>query len=70
MVHFQYEIVSPFDTLISFTEIFPDIHKWSAESPYLYNMVVTMRNENSEILESFFTLSVFVKLKYVMGFFY
>ncbi|HOA80899.1 MAG TPA: glycoside hydrolase family 2 TIM barrel-domain containing protein, partial [Defluviitaleaceae bacterium] len=50
---FGYEIVSPLDTLVSFTKIFPNIQKWSAEFPYLYNMVVTMRNENGEILESF-----------------
>lgn len=69
MAHFQYEIVSPFDTLISFTEIFPDIHKWSAESPYLYNMVVTMRNENSEILESFFHPFGFRKIEIRNGVF-
>ncbi len=37
---------------ISFTKSLPEIKKWSAETPNLYSLVITLKNNKKEVLES------------------
>jgi beta-galactosidase len=37
---------------ISFEKSFPEIKKWSAETPDLYSLVISLRNKDGEIMES------------------
>ncbi len=50
---FRKKLGSPADTVVSFSEVIGEVKPWSAESPYLYNMVVTYRDKNNRQLESF-----------------
>jgi len=37
---------------VSFTETFPEIKKWSAETPYLYSLVISLKDKDGSIVES------------------
>ena len=37
---------------LTFANSFPEIKKWSAETPYLYSLVISMKDMEGEILES------------------
>jgi beta-galactosidase len=39
-------------TLVNFSKTFPEIKRWSAESPYLYSLVLSLKDRNGTILES------------------
>lgn len=38
--------------LVSFSKVFPDIKKWSAEKPNLYSLALTLKNKSGSIAES------------------
>lgn len=46
-------ISSPNDTLLSFNHFIKNVKAWSAETPNLYTMVVSVKDKNGKILESF-----------------
>lgn len=41
------------DTLLSFSEIFPDVKRWTAETPNLYTLVVNTLDSKGKVTESF-----------------
>ncbi len=44
--------VSPTDSVVSFEEVIPDVNPWSAESPYLYTLVLSLKNGAGELIET------------------
>ncbi|WP_286845771.1 MULTISPECIES: glycoside hydrolase family 2 TIM barrel-domain containing protein [unclassified Proteiniphilum] len=46
-------IKSSSDTTLNARNLFPAVHPWSAETPYLYKLVVNTFDTNGEALESF-----------------
>jgi beta-galactosidase len=36
---------------VAFTKSFPEIKKWSAETPVLYSLVISLKNKDGEVLE-------------------
>lgn len=65
----MHKIVSSTDTLISFTKNFPDVKTWSAELPNLYELVVTMHDNNGKVQESFCHLVGFRQVEIRNGLF-
>lgn len=41
------------DTALSFSKVFPDVKRWTAETPELYTLVVNTLNKKGEVSESF-----------------
>ncbi len=39
-------------TSVNFSKSFPEIQSWSAEKPYLYSLVLSLKDRNGDILES------------------
>jgi beta-galactosidase len=39
------------DSVISFTGVIKNVNKWSAEQPYLYSTLITLRNNRDSIIE-------------------
>lgn len=45
-------IISPADTLIHFEKLLKNVQPWSAESPYLYTLVINTTDRNGRVEES------------------
>ncbi|MGD0582508.1 MAG: glycoside hydrolase family 2 TIM barrel-domain containing protein [Bacteroidales bacterium] len=52
-------------TLIKFSKNFPGVKKWSAETPDLYSLVLTLRDDKGKILESVSAAIGFRKIEIV-----
>ena len=40
------------DSIVSFEQVIPDAHPWSAEHPYLYTLVVNLKDEAGRVVET------------------
>lgn len=40
------------DSIVSFEQVIPDAHPWSAEQPYLYTLVVNLKDEAGRVVET------------------
>lgn len=40
------------DSIVSFEQVIPDAHPWSAEQPYLYTLVVNLKDETGRVVET------------------
>ncbi|MEO6683871.1 MAG: glycoside hydrolase family 2 TIM barrel-domain containing protein [Ginsengibacter sp.] len=46
-----HKVLGNYKTNISFTKEIPEVKTWSAETPYLYTLYITLKNKKGEILE-------------------
>ncbi|HVI46445.1 MAG TPA: glycoside hydrolase family 2 TIM barrel-domain containing protein [Chitinophaga sp.] len=44
-------VLGNYKTNISFNKEIPNVHAWSAETPYLYTLYITLKNKKGEVLE-------------------
>ena len=49
----QKTVTSPSDTLFNFKHLVPNVKAWSAETPYLYTMLVSVTDKEGKMLETF-----------------
>lgn len=49
----QKTVISSFDTLFNFKYLVPNVKAWSAETPYLYTMLVNVTDKEGKMLETF-----------------
>lgn len=40
------------DSVVSFDKVIPDVNPWSAEHPYLYTLVLNLKNETGKVMET------------------
>ena len=51
--------------LVNFVKSFPEVKKWSAETPNLYSLVISLKNPDGQILESVSTKIGFRKVEII-----
>lgn len=45
------KVLGNYHTKLSFKKQLPDVHAWSAETPYLYTLYLTLKDKNGQVLE-------------------
>jgi beta-galactosidase len=45
------KVLGNYKTIVSFDKEIPNVHTWSAETPYLYTLYITLKDKNGNVLE-------------------